>query len=96
MMLCHVMVAECQLTSCWCVVVIGGRVSSERAETGHDDQTERDQDDLTTHTHTIIMEVKFLDDTTVTHTHTHTAAVCRTSRQVLVWAPLLAVCLISV
>lgn len=65
MILCHVMVAECQLTSCWSVVVVGGRVSAERAETGHDDQTEGDQDDLMTHTHTIIMELKFLDEAMV-------------------------------
>lgn len=40
-----------RLTSCWSVVVvICRRAAAERAETRHDDQTQRDEDDLRTQT----------------------------------------------
>lgn len=40
-----------RLTSCWSVVVVVcRRAAAERAETRHDDQTQRDQDDLRTQT----------------------------------------------
>lgn len=38
-------------TSCRPVVVGGGRAAAERAETGHDEETQRHQDDLRTNTH---------------------------------------------
>lgn len=44
-------------TSCGSVVVVCRQGTAERTETGHDDQTQRDQDDLRTHTNTLFISL---------------------------------------